>query len=180
MKLAAVSTWIATPADSRNIFLIFSYDWEAIVRETSEMEYVGFWLRLGATLIDTILLMLITVPMMIAVYGPNYLLHDSWLLGPADVMISYVLPAVIQLALWIFLSTTPGKMAVGAIIVDASTGNKPSVGQFIKRCLGYYLSAIPLCLGFICIGFDSRKRGLHDRIAGTVVIKRKAGERVNV
>lgn len=143
------------------------------MEENSEMSYVGFWLRLVATLIDTILLLLINVPLMIAVYGPNYLLQGSYILGPAHIMLSYVMPVAIQLAFWITLSTTPGKMAVGAIIVDARTGNKPTVGQFIKRCIGGYLSAIPLFLGYICIAFDSRKRGLHDRIAGTVVIRRR-------
>lgn len=135
-------------------------------------QYVGFWLRMVATGIDTVLLLLIIVPAMMAIYGPRYLLQDSLILGPVDFMISYVGPFLIQLALWITFSTTPGKMAVGAIIVDAKTGGKPSPGQFFKRGLGIYLSAIPLCLGFICIGFDPRKRGLHDRIAETLVIKR--------
>lgn len=138
----------------------------------NQPQHVGFWLRMVATAIDTVLFLLISVPAMMAIYGPRYLLQDSLILGPVHFMISYVAPFVIQLALWITLSATPGKMAVGAIIVDAKTGGKPSPGQFFKRGLGIYLSALPLCLGFICIAFDSRKRGLHDRIADTLVIKR--------
>lgn len=143
------------------------------MQQNPETEYVGFWARIGATLIDTILLLTITVPMMLAVYGRSYLLNDSWLLGPAHFMISYVLPNLIQLTLWITLSTTPGKMAIGATIVDAKTGSKPSAGQCIKRCLAYYVSAVPLCLGFFWIAMDPRKQGWHDKIAGTVVIRRK-------
>lgn len=143
------------------------------MQENLEMEFVEFWPRLGATLIDTILLLIITVPMMMLAYGRNYLLIDSFFLGPAEFMISYVLPNLIQLALWINLSTTPGKMVIGATIVDARTGNKPSAVQFIKRCLGYYVSAIPLGLGYIWIGVNSRKQGWHDKMAGTAVIRCK-------
>lgn len=143
----------------------------------NQPQYVGFWLRMLATAIDTVLFLLISVPAMMAIYGPRYLLQDSLILGPVHFMISYVAPFVVQLALWITLSTTPGKMAVGAIIVDVKTGGKPSPGQFFKRGLGIYLSALPLCLGFICIAFDSRKRGLHDRIADTLVIKRPPASR---
>jgi uncharacterized RDD family membrane protein YckC len=144
------------------------------MQESSEMEYVGFWPRAGATLIDTVLLLLIIEPMVIAVYGWSYLLLEhSFILGPAHFMISYVLPNIIQLAFWIGLSTTPGKMYIGATIVDARTGHKPSAGQFIRRCFGCYISAIPFCLGFFWIGFNPRKQGWHDKIADTVVIRRK-------
>lgn len=37
--------------------------------------------------------------------------------------------------------------------------------------LGYILSTLPLCLGFIWIAFDGKKRGWHDMIAGTLVVK---------
>ncbi|KHA75920.1 hypothetical protein NC77_25965 [Janthinobacterium lividum] len=144
------------------------------MQQNSEMDYVGFWPRVGATLIDTILMLIIIIPMLMAIYGQSYFLTDSFFRGPAHFMISCVLPPLIQLALWITLSTTPGKMAIGAIIVDARTGNKPSAGQCIKRCLSAYLSALPLYLGFFWIAIDPRKQGWHDKIAGTVVIRRKA------
>jgi uncharacterized RDD family membrane protein YckC len=139
------------------------------------MEYAGFWSRVGASLIDTVIILIITVPMLIAVYGGSYWENDSMIAGPADFMISYVLPAVIVIVLWIKLSATPGKMAIGATIVDARTGGKPSVGQFVIRYLGYFVSTVPLFLGLIWVGFDSRKQGWHDKMAGTVVVRRKTG-----
>jgi len=63
-------------------------------------------------------------------------------------------------------------MIVRAKIVDARTGGKPSTGQLIGRYFGYYLSMIPLFLGFIWVAFDKRKQGWHDKLAGTVVIRR--------
>ena len=143
------------------------------MEQNSEMDYVGFWPRVGATLIDTLLLLMIIIPMLLAIYGRSYFLTDSLFRGPAHFMLSCVMPPLIQLAFWITLSTTPGKMAIGAIIVDARTGNKPSAGQCVKRCLSAYLSALPFYLGFLSVAMDSRKQGWHDKIAGTVVIRRK-------
>ena len=80
-----------------------------------------------------------------------------------------------MIALWIKLGTTPGKMAIGAVIVDARTGAPASGGQCVVRYIGYFVSTLPLLLGFIWVGFDSRKQGWHDKMAGTVVVRRKGG-----
>jgi uncharacterized RDD family membrane protein YckC len=71
-------------------------------------------------------------------------------------------------------------MLVSARVVDAKTGNSLSVGQSIGRYLAYFVSTIPLCLGFLWIAFDPRKQGWHDKLAGTVVVrsKQRATERV--
>ena len=68
---------------------------------------------------------------------------------------------------------TPGKMIARCRIVDAKTANSISTKQSIIRAFSYILSAIPFCIGFIMIDFNKRKRGIHDLIAGTVVIKEK-------
>jgi uncharacterized RDD family membrane protein YckC len=41
--------------------------------------------------------------------------------------------------------------------------------------LGYYVSAIPFGLGLLWVGIDPKKQGWHDKLAGTVVIRRKGG-----
>jgi uncharacterized RDD family membrane protein YckC len=66
-------------------------------------------------------------------------------------------------------------MAIGARIVDAKTGGKPSFKQEAIRYLGYFVSTFPLCLGLIWVGIDKRKQGWHDKLAGTVVVRRKHG-----
>ena len=144
-------------------------------QQESDINYAGFWSRVGATLIDTIIVMIVTVPLLLAIYGASYWENESFIAGPADFVISYVLPAVLVILLWMKLSATPGKMAIGATIVDAKTGGKPTTGQFVIRYLGYFVSTIPLLLGFIWVGFDPRKQGWHDKMAGTVVVKRKTG-----
>ena len=52
-------------------------------------------------------------------------------------------------------------------------GAKPSTGQLIGRYFGYYVSTIPLFLGFVWVAFDPRKQGWHDKLAGTVVVREK-------
>jgi len=145
------------------------------MQEESELEYAGFWLRFGATLIDTALLFIVTMPLLLAVYGAEYWTSTTMVMGPADALISYVLPAILVIGLWLRFSATPGKKAIGATIVDARTGGKPGTGQFLIRYAGYFVSALPLGLGCIWAGFDARKQAWHDKMARTVVVRRKAG-----
>jgi uncharacterized RDD family membrane protein YckC len=64
---------------------------------------------------------------------------------------------------------TPGKRLMHARVVDGF-GERPSLGRAFLRTLGYLPSALLLLLGFLWIGFDREKRGLHDRLADTYVI----------
>lgn len=144
------------------------------VNATSDkIVYVGFWLRVAASIIDSMILMAVSMPILFAIYGKDYFLGDSFIKGFADFLISYVFPAIAVIVFWVYKSATPGKMAVGAEIVDAKTFGKPSKGQLIGRYLGYYVSMLPLMLGIIWVAFDSRKQGWHDKLAGTVVIQKR-------
>jgi len=137
----------------------------------SDLEYAGFWLRVGASLIDTILMMVIIVPVLSMIYGKGYWASEAVFLGAWDLLFNYVLPAIVVIVFWIVKSATPGKILLDISIVDAETGGKPSNGQLIGRYFAYYVSALPLMLGFIWVGFDKRKQGWHDKLAGTLVVK---------
>ena len=135
-------------------------------------EYVGFWARVGASIIDTILMLVIVAPLLTYFYGGAYWMGAfGFIAGPADVLLNWILPAIAVVVFWIYRQATPGKMAISAKIVDATTLGKPSTGQLVIRYLGYYVSLIGLCLGFIWVGIDARKQGWHDKMAGTVVIR---------
>lgn len=139
------------------------------------LEYVGFWPRVWASIIDTFLLMLATAPLARIVYGEGYFMYGYSMTTQSgfDVLINFVLPAVVIIAFWAARHATPGKMAIGAKIVDARTGRAPSLSQYIVRYLGYFVSIFPACLGLIWVAFDSRKQGWHDKLAGTVVVRPK-------
>ena len=136
-----------------------------------QAEYVGFWARVGAALIDGILAAFILLPIMRMSYGGGGWDASLRLDSPANMFVNGLLPAVAVILFWVFKQATPGKMAIGAKIVDAKTGGKPSLGQCIGRYLCYYLSSFVLLLGFIWVGIDARKQGWHDKLAGTVVVR---------
>src|SRR5256885_1418534 len=141
--------------------------------QDDDLEYVGFWARTGAALIDTVILLVLMLPALISIYGWEYLESEKLLHGPADFVISWVLPAIAVVIFWIKKQATPGKMLIAARIVDAQTGADMSTRQAIIRYLAYFVSIIPLCLGLIWVAFDPRKQGWHDKIAGTVVVRPK-------
>ena len=142
--------------------------------QQQEMQYAGFWIRTGAAIIDSILIVLIIVPLLIAIYGWAYFdgNHSGLIAGPADFLISWVLPPLAVIAFWIVKQATPGKMAVSTRIVDAASGEAASAGQLVGRYLAYYVSLLPLGLGILWVAFDKKKQGWHDKLAGTVVVRR--------
>ncbi len=143
-----------------------------------DLEYAGFWVRTGAALIDTILLLIIIMPALTLIYGSDYWASESLFMGFWDLAFNYIFPAIAVILFWIYKSATPGKMALKLCIVDAKTGEKASTGQLIGRYFAYYISIIPLLLGIIWVGIDKRKQGWHDKLAGTVVVKSTAKEKV--
>lgn len=141
----------------------------------NNVEYVGFWRRVGASILDSIIIAIFTVPALIAIYGSGYFTDQTRpiISGPADFLISWVLPAVAIVLFWVYKRATPGKMAVSAQVIDARTGNNVTAGQAIGRYLAYFVSGLPLGLGFIWVAFDKRKQGWHDKLAKTVVVRPK-------
>jgi uncharacterized RDD family membrane protein YckC len=123
------------------------------------LEYAGFWIRLGAGIID--LLILGAFAATLAYFFPVLAI---WLSGGILISIVY------WLGFWIWRGQTPGKMAAGIKIIR--TDSSPVKWQCAwRRCLGYLVSLITLFIGFIWVAFDSRKQGVQDKIADTYVVK---------
>lgn len=151
--------------------------------DSPELEYVGFWMRFWACLIDSVLAMFILWPIL-RIYGGDsydYYSPGSWSdptfflahVNARAELLNWILPAIAVILFWAARQATPGKMAIGARIVDADTGAKPTTAQFIGRYLAYYVSLFGLGLGFVWIGVDARKQGWHDKLANTVVVRRR-------
>lgn len=139
----------------------------------SEFEYAGFWVRVGASIIDTLLIMIITIPILVSIYGWKHFGSGLLITGPADFLISWVFPAVAVIWFWTQRQATPGKAALSLRVLDADSGGNLSIGQSIGRYLAYFVSGIPLGLGLIWVGIDKRKQGWHDKLAHTVVVRAK-------
>lgn len=135
-----------------------------------EPQYVGFWKRLLAFFIDSLVILAVIIPLLLAVYGSQYFARtEPGFVGVWDVLIQVVLPMIAVIVFWRYRGATPGKMLLSAKIVDAKTLGPPSTGQLIGRYFAYIVSSI-FMLGFLWIAFDKRKQGWHDRLAGTAVI----------
>ena len=123
------------------------------------LEYAGFWIRLGAGVID--LLGLGSIVGIIAYLFPG---PAIWATSGSVIAVAY------WLGFWVWRGQTPGKMAVGIKIIR--TDSSPVKWQCaVYRCLGYFVSTVTLFIGFIWVAFDSRKQGIHDKIADTYVVK---------
>jgi uncharacterized RDD family membrane protein YckC len=70
---------------------------------------------------------------------------------------------------WTLVGYTPGKALLGLRIVRQD-GRPLSFGRALFRYLGYWISAIPLFMGFIWILIDRQHEGWHDKFANTHVI----------
>ena len=73
---------------------------------------------------------------------------------------------------WFRDGATPGMRIFGLRVVRDRDGGPISGGQAILRLFGYWIDGLVFYLGYIWILIDKRKRGWHDLIAGTVVVKR--------
>ncbi len=144
-------------------------------------EYVGFWIRFVAFLVDSVWTMVAVTLLAALILGqpdidPEIISRDpigTLAMLSGRLLFDLIAVAIIVVIFWMARSATPGKMIFSAVIADAKSLGKPSKAQLIVRYLGYYLSIFGLMLGFLWIAFDKRKQGWHDKLAGTVVVRRK-------
>ncbi|MFA5529260.1 MAG: RDD family protein [Thiohalomonadaceae bacterium] len=139
----------------------------------SEPRYAGFWRRIAAHVIDTLIFLPIALILLYLVYGDAYLqdaanpfgYHGAW-----DVFVNQVLPFALIVLLWARYGATPGKYLMQCRVVDLHSGGHPGIGRSALRYVAYIASLLPFMLGFLWIAWDRRKQGFHDKIAGTVVV----------
>jgi uncharacterized RDD family membrane protein YckC len=138
-----------------------------------KVRFAGFWIRCAAMLIDCLIIFLLTFPLLYYIYGDLVFTSTKIIKGPADFIISIVVPTLLAIVLWIKFKGTPGKTMLGLNIVDFKTGGALNVKQSILRQIGYLIMILPIGLGFILIAFDPKKRGWHDKMAESAVVYKK-------
>ena len=134
--------------------------------------YAGFWLRFCAIIIDSILFVLLLIPLPL-IYGFGQYLNSGPLsyLGLWHILLELILPITLTILLWLRFSATPGKMFLKLKIVDTKTSGPINFRQAIIRYIGYLPSFYCLLLGILWVAFDKRKQGWHDKLASTAVIR---------
>lgn len=165
------------------------------------IEYAGFWIRVGAYFLDLIpfivIGLILFIPIMAAAFAairevplpprgapidsPEYQAWQIALTARMGQAMGGMYPAfglvqVVSIAyfvgFWTWRGQTPGMMLLGLRVARDADGSPPGLARAILRYIGYILSWVLLFIGFIWVAFDSRKQGWHDKIAGTVVVKR--------
>lgn len=128
-------------------------------------QFGGFWIRAGALILDSIITTVINYAILIPI---------TFILPAAAAVMSIVLTLVMLFWEPFFVAkyaATPGKMICGLEVLKAD-GSRLSFWQAILRSLAKILSSLILLIGYIMAAFDDEKRGLHDRLCNTRVVKK--------
>jgi uncharacterized RDD family membrane protein YckC len=141
--------------------------------ETTERRYVGVVTRGVALALDAL-----AIDVIASLIGALVHLVASWFghpgtLNAAQLAVGLVLWAtwagVYFTGFWTLTGQTPGQRVLGIRVAPAAA-RSISAKRATIRYLGLLVSALPLGAGFVPVLFDGRRRGFHDRLAGTVVI----------
>ena len=127
--------------------------------------YAGFWRRGAAYLLDSLILLVPTLPLVFA-------------LGEKQEGLAYLITIIVDCAYYAgFHSSsaqaTLGKRVFGIKVTDLQ-GGRISLPRAVGRYFATLLSALILLIGFIMAAFTGKRRALHDMIAGTLVVNKNA------
>lgn len=136
-------------------------------QEIRVFRYAGFWIRVGAYLIDAVILWVANF--IIGLIGIGSIAFDEY--NYAFNIISLTM-GVLYFG---FMESserqgTLGKMAVGIKVGDEQ-GNRITFANALGRYFAKFISAILLGIGFLMVAWDERKQGIHDKLADTYVFE---------
>lgn len=140
--------------------------------------YAGFWRRLFAYMIDStiILFISITADILLALIASSLTqnMNEKYFSAVYEnsLFVTTLITTFYYIIFWIRGGQTPGKMLLHIRIVT-SQGKPITFGRALLRYFGYVLSTATLYLGFLWIIWDKKKQGFQDKIAGTIVINEK-------
>lgn len=144
--------------------------------EEKEIKYAGFWIRVLAVIIDSIIIGIVFYPILHAMFPTRTIMmsefDSSYVNDPASGVRSVVL-MIYSILMLHYYDATIGKRMLG-LKVTSVDGKKPAVLDIvIRETIGKFLSAIVFGIGFITVGVDPKKQGWHDKLAKTVVVYEK-------
>ncbi len=144
----------------------------ALTTVQTEQRRAPFALRCGALLIDYSLLVAILVcsTIVAGILGGNARTAG----GAANTLGWLIVAGAALLNFVVFAGTrgqTLGKWATG-LRIERINGATPGMGRaLLRHLIGYPLSLIVFGIGFLLATFDAQGRALHDRLAGTLVLR---------
>ncbi len=133
--------------------------------------YGGFWRRVGAVIIDGIILGVIFTPLSILVGAADNEAGQEGggvaLLQSLTVVIAWLYYALMESS---SLQATIGKLAVGVMVTNTD-GQRISFLRATGRYFAKFLSSIILMIGYIMVAFTAKRQGLHDMLVDTLVVR---------
>jgi uncharacterized RDD family membrane protein YckC len=139
------------------------------------LRYGGFWVRFLAIILDAIVIGVITSALAVFALGGNMFVTTT---EAGAVAVNYTTNAfgaliglVYFVGFWGWRGQTPGMIPFDMRIVMADDGSKPDWVRMLLRYVGLLIGIVIFFLGVIWAGFDRRKQGWHDKMAGTVVVR---------
>jgi uncharacterized RDD family membrane protein YckC len=133
--------------------------------------YAGFWVRFLAFILDGIVLAVVTGALA-PVWGPQIdFSGNAFRVNAGANAFGTLIGLAYFIGFWSWRGQTVGMIPFNMRVVGVADGEKIDVVRGLLRYVGFIISAIPFFLGLIWAGFDPRKQGWHDKMAGTVVIR---------
>jgi uncharacterized RDD family membrane protein YckC len=129
----------------------------------------GFWIRFAAYIIDGLILGLISIVIDVVLFN---LISSASTLQSVGSVIGLVIGFLYFAWSWVRTGSTPGMSLLGLQVVRDADGGPITWGKAFIRYVGIIISTLVLFIGLIWVAFDKRKRGWHDLMAGTVVIRK--------
>ncbi len=144
-----------------------------------QREWAGFWIRLGALLIDSLILAI-----------PNNILRNAFIDDPGlEIFVGVggggsrqfhpgvaLVTTLIALAYFALQEGSPsgqtlGKRVCGLRVVDVDNGASIGLGRAAGRNLGSIISSIPCALGYFWMLWDDQRQTWHDKMVRSNVVK---------
>ena len=149
-------------ADLPGIRLLPNTPWDALVAARRRgpfpgYAYGGFWARAGSLGVDILLIVALNL-------GLDPSLHIPYLF--------WLIPPFYFTAFWSAVSRTPGMWLGGLRVVRAEDGGRLGLRRSFMRSCGYLLDLASCSIGFLWAAADPRRQAWHDKIAGSLVVRR--------
>ncbi len=141
----------------------------AVATEAKAGEAAGFGIRFLAFLVDE---MLLGIPLLLGgLASMSFPVAPTPTLVSAAVSLYSLFGLLYYIYFWGARGATPGKSLLGLTVVTEAGETPIGYGRALLRLVGYTVSSFLFGIGFLLIAFSPDRRGLHDRIAGTRVVR---------
>ena len=148
-------------------------------QEAFAPRFGGFWIRLAASIIDSIV---VTVALFIIFFAIGLIAGIAGLAtgrrpsvtGSNVENLANLIYVLLYIGYFVYfwgMGQTPAMRWLGLQVVDATTGAPIGFGRAALRYVGFVVSILVCYIGLIWAAFDPRKQGWHDKVARTVVIR---------